>query len=88
MTRIKKKILGSKENVSYICRTMKIVFDTDGFVPEAGTDRQREQRNQTLKRYINSFPLIINRGVFKKTQKEKRVVNKLKRQYKNIIKDN
>lgn len=88
MTIIKKKRLGSKENVSYICRTMKVIIDTDGFVPEAGTDHQREQRNQTLKRYINSFPLTIDRGVFKKTQKEKKVVNKLKRQYKNRIKDN
>lgn len=66
---------------------MKVIIDNGGFVPEAGGKTQYEQRNEQLKKYINSFPLVIDRTVFKKTKKEKELVNKVKLQFKNRQKD-
>lgn len=66
---------------------MKVIIDNGGFVPEAGVNSQYEQRNEQLKKYINSFPLVIDRTVFKKTKKEKELVNKVKLQFKNRQKD-
>ena len=67
---------------------MRVIIDNEGVVSEAVTmPRTYEQRNEALKKYINSFPLVIDRAVFKKTKKEKELVNKVKLQFKNRQKD-
>lgn len=62
---------------------MKVVIDTDGTVAQGVRDHQREQRNEALKKQINSYPLVIDRSVFKKTKKEKQKVNRLRLEFKN-----
>lgn len=63
------------------------MIDNDGFVAKEAKDTSYEQRNEALKKYINSFPLVIDRTVFKKTKKEKELVNKVKLQFKNKQRD-
>ena len=62
---------------------MKVMIDNDGFVAKVAKNTSYEQRNEALKKYINSFPLVIDRTVFKKTKKEKELVNKVKLEFKN-----
>lgn len=66
---------------------MKVIIDNDGIVTEAVTDLKREQMNEKLRKHINSFPLVIDRTVFKKTKEEKELVNKLRTQFKNKNQD-
>lgn len=63
------------------------MIDNDGIITKEVVNHQYEQRNEQLKKYINSFPLVIDRTVFKKTKKEKELVNKVKLQFKNRQKD-
>lgn len=63
------------------------MIDNDGIITKEVVNHQYEQRNEALKKYINSFPLVIDRTVFKKTKKEKELVNKVKLQFKNKQKD-
>lgn len=51
--------------------------------PRAQVDLGYEKKNKELKDQINSYPVTINREVFKKTAKEKELLNKVRRQYKN-----
>lgn len=39
-------------------------------------------KNKNLQKEINSFPVLIDRSVFKKTQEEKNELKKLKYEYK------
>ena len=59
------------------------MIDNDGFVAEAAKNINYEKKNEELKRQINSYPLIIDRSVFKKTKEEKELVNNLKTIFKN-----
>lgn len=38
-----------------------------------------EKKNEALKRYINSFPLTVDRGCFKKTKEEKEKVKQARK---------
>lgn len=60
----------------------RVIIEESGFLKEK-KDFGYEKKNEALKQYINSFPLVIDRSVFTKTKKEKQLVNKLKRQFKN-----
>ena len=62
---------------------MKVIIDNDGIITKAVVDHKREQMNEKLKKHINSFPLVIDRTVFRKTKEEKELVNKLRTQFKN-----
>lgn len=59
------------------------MIDNDGFVAKEAKDINYEKKNQELKRQINSYPLSIDRSVFKKTKEEKELVNNLKIKFKN-----
>lgn len=60
---------------------IKVILETGGFLKEV-TNPSYEKKREELKQYINSFPLVVDREVFRKTQKEKELVNKLKRRWK------
>lgn len=60
---------------------IKVILETGGFLKEK-VDTSYEKKREELKKYINSFPLVVDREVFKKTKEEKELVNKLKRRFK------
>lgn len=62
---------------------IKVIIDNDGFVAKEAKDINYEKKNEELKRQINSYPLIIDRSVFRKTKEEKELVNNLKIKFKN-----
>lgn len=61
---------------------IKVIIEGQEF-PREKIDTSYEKKNEELKRQINSYPLVINRSVFKKTKEEKELVNNLRIKFKN-----
>ena len=60
---------------------IKVIIESGGVLKEK-VDTSYEKKREELRKQINSHPLVVDREVFRKTQKEKELVNKLKRRFK------
>lgn len=60
---------------------IKVILESGGVFKEK-VDTGYEKKREELRQQINSFPLVVDREVFKKTKEEKELVNKLKRRFK------
>ena len=55
--------------------------------PRERVNTEYEKRKEDLQRLVNSYPLVVNREVFKKTKEEKEQVKIARVQYKNKLKN-
>lgn len=62
---------------------MKSYSNKGRFNSKAREEAKVSRRNEALKKYINSFPLIIDRSVFSKTEEEKLKLKEVRNRYKN-----
>lgn len=55
--------------------------------PRERVNTEYEKRKDDLQQLVNSYPLVVNREVFKKTKEEKEQVKIARVQYKNKLKN-